>query len=94
MKTENTANPMPSVIKRLIPAAMNGKTITTIIIYKNEKKYCLGLDKEGFVVHRIVNSSRHGLFKMKIEWTNPTKPDGTAAELLAISEKARSRPMT
>ena len=93
MKPETSANQMPSVIKRLIPSAMNGKTIATIIIYKNEKKYCLGLDKEGFVVHRIVNSSRHGQFKMKIEWTNPTTPNGAAAELLAISEKARSHPL-
>ena len=84
-----------SVVQRLIPSAMKGNTVATITVYKSDKEECEQLKAEGFTIHHAIQKGgRHGQYSLKVEWTNPTTLDGSAAELLALSEKARSHPMT
>lgn len=91
----SSAKKRTTVVQRLIPSAMKGNTVATITVYKSDKKECEQLKQEGITFHyAIKKGGRHGQYSLKVEWTNPTTPDGAAAELLAISEKARSHPLT
>ena len=83
-----------SVIRRLLPFAVKGRTTGSIPVYKSDSEDCQKLAAEGFTIVHAVRATRKGEYSLKVKWTNPTTPDGAAAVLLAISEKARSHQLT
>lgn len=81
-----------SVIRRLLPFAVKGKTVGTIPVYKSDSEDCRSLQPEGFTIIHAVRATRKGEYSLKVKWSNPTTDTGAAAELLAISQKANQQP--
>lgn len=77
-----------SVIGRLVPFAAKGRTTGTIAVYKSDSEECRQLKSEGFTIVHAVRASRKGEYSLKVKWSNPTTPDGAAAELLKIAQDA------
>ena len=77
-----------SVIGRLVPFAAKGRTTGTITVFKSDTEECRQLNSEGFTIVHAVKASRKGEYSLKVKWSNPTTPDGAAAELLEIAQNA------
>ena len=80
-----------SVIRRLLPFAVKGRTTGSIPVYKSDSEDCQKLADEGFTVVHAVKATRKGEYSLKVKWSNPTTNTGAAAELLRISQTANQQ---
>ena len=82
-----------SLVMKLKSSAEKGYTVKfSVRLGKDQIRV---LNREGFSVkeEKDPKEKRHGLFKCKVEWTNPTVPGGKAEELLRISQNSpKNRP--
>ena len=81
-----------SVIRRLVPFAVQGKTTGSIPVYKSDSEECRKLASEGFTIVHAVRATRKGEYSLKVKWNKPTTSTGAAAELLKIAKTANQQP--